>query len=40
VQQDGYHPVFNHSVVLEISDSALHILTFEAPWLQNKGLSR
>lgn len=29
VQQDGYHPVFNHSVVLEISDSALHILTFE-----------
>ena len=33
VQQDGYHPVFNHSVVLEISDSALHILTFEAPCL-------
>ena len=27
--QDGYHPVFNHEVILEISDSPLHILTFE-----------
>ena len=32
VNQDGYHPVFNHSVVLEISDSPLHILTFEVSW--------
>ena len=33
VNQDGYHPVFNHSVVLEISESSLHILTFEVLWL-------
>ncbi len=32
VNQDGYHPVFNHSVVLDISDSPLHILTFEVSW--------
>ncbi|CAK9028381.1 1-phosphatidylinositol 4 [Durusdinium trenchii] len=29
VNQDGYHPVFNHEVILEISESPLHILTFE-----------
>ena len=30
VAEDGYHPVFNHDVLLEVSDSPLHILTFEA----------
>ncbi|CAE7544218.1 TBCD [Symbiodinium pilosum] len=29
VKQDGYHPVFDHEVELMVSDSPLHILTFE-----------
>ncbi|CAE7039485.1 TFCD [Symbiodinium natans] len=29
VKQDGYHPVFDHEVELQLSDSPLHILTFE-----------